>query len=61
MKPVNEPSVTVKVDIHPGPASPLQMAAWKRFWAKVITDANHDRAENHATDAVTEVNGEKPK
>ena len=30
----------IKVNIKPGPASPAQKAAWRRFWAKLITKAN---------------------
>ena len=32
--------VKVKTNIQPGPASPAQKAAWRRFWAKLITEAD---------------------
>ena len=28
----------VKVSIQPGPASPAQKAAWRRFWAKLLAE-----------------------
>jgi len=31
-------SVSVTVDIEPGPTSPGQKQAWARFWRRVITE-----------------------
>jgi hypothetical protein len=45
MEPVNKPSIIIKVDILPGPASPLQKATWRRFWIKLIADANNGEDE----------------
>jgi len=36
-KPGSLPSVTVK--IHEGQPSPSQKAAWRKFWAKLISEA----------------------
>ena len=54
----NKSTVRVKVDIQPGLPSTGQLAAWRRFWAKLIVDANHDRVESHTNDAMKEVNSE---
>ena len=35
-----ETKTEIKVNIKPGPASPAQKAAWRRFWAKLITEAD---------------------
>lgn len=61
MASVNKPAIRVKVDIRPGSPSQAQLAAWRRFWAKIIADTNHDRVESHTSDAMKEVNSEKHK
>jgi hypothetical protein len=35
-------SIKVVVDIKPGPASPAQKQAWKRFWGKLISEVKAD-------------------
>ena len=31
-------TIKVKVDIRPGPVSPAQKQAWRRFWQKLIAE-----------------------
>ena len=54
MEKENKPAVRITVDIREGPASPAQFAVWKRFWVKVIADANHDLVGNNTTEALKE-------
>ena len=56
---VNKPSITVTVDIHPGLASPVQMAAWRRFWRKVIADVNNDGVKGKTCVAWKDIKSEK--
>jgi hypothetical protein len=60
MGPIKKPVVTVKVEVHPGPASPAQLAAWRRFWAKMVASANHDLVKNQTSNVMKEGNCEKP-
>jgi len=32
----------VSIDIRLGPMSPVQRRAWRRFWAKIITEVKKD-------------------
>jgi len=34
----NKP-IRIRLDIQPGKVTPLQQAAWKKFWRKMITEA----------------------
>lgn len=61
MESANKPIITVRVEIHPGPVSPAQQTAWRRFWAKLIADTTHDRFKSKPNDVVKEGNSEKNK
>ena len=39
MTPKIKPEVKVTMRIAPGPVSPAQKQAWRRFWQKLITEA----------------------
>jgi len=41
-------STNVVVDIKPGPASPAQKQAWKRFWRKLISEVKADEPSRQA-------------
>ncbi|MDO8491342.1 MAG: hypothetical protein Q7T04_04940 [Dehalococcoidia bacterium] len=41
-KTIQKENIEVKVDIHPGPVSPAQKQAWRRFWQKVIAAAKSE-------------------
>lgn len=34
--------IRVKIDIRPGPASPAQKVAWRRFWQKLIAEVKSE-------------------
>ena len=34
-----KPEVKIEVSIRPGPGSPAQKEAWRRFWQRVISQA----------------------
>ncbi len=55
----NKPSITIKVDIHPGPASPVQMAAWRRFWRKVLSSVSNDGIKGETGVAGKDIKNEK--
>jgi hypothetical protein len=55
----NKLNLRITVDIRIGPASSAQQAAWKRFWTKLIADANHDLIENQANSILKEAKNEK--
>jgi hypothetical protein len=38
-------SIKVVLNIRPGPASPAQKQAWKRFWQKLISEVKADEPE----------------
>jgi len=38
-KPDTKMQSSVMVNIQPGPTSPAQKQAWKRFWQKLIAEA----------------------
>lgn len=39
-------SAEVRVDVQPGPASPAQKAAWRKFWRKLISEVKSDERKN---------------
>lgn len=58
---INKPALTVKVEIHPSPASPAQQEAWRWFWVKLIADTNHDLIKSQTNNARKEVKDGKDK
>jgi len=41
--------VTVKVDIRPGPASPLARASFAKFWRRLITSVKSEDRNDYDT------------
>ena len=46
-------STNVVVNIQPGPASPAQRQAWKRFWQKLIAEVKAEEKESPPSQALT--------
>jgi len=59
VEPENKPNVRIVIDIRGGPATPAQLAVWKRFWTKLIADANHDLVGSQTNNIPKEINNEK--
>lgn len=55
-------TIKIKVSIHPGPASLVQLALDKRFWSKVISTVNDEvrreqQRDEKPEDAIKRLNG----
>jgi len=49
--PVNKarkPQPVVTLNITSGPATPAQLAAWRKFWTKLIGDCHEPKSENES-------------
>lgn len=46
MSAAKKPVGKITVSIVPGPASPAQMAAWRRFWTKKIAEVHDELGQS---------------
>jgi len=42
-KTASESTIKVVVDVHPGPVSPAQKAAWRKFWTKLLSEPKREQ------------------
>ncbi|MFC2067743.1 hypothetical protein ACFLTP_01840 [Chloroflexota bacterium] len=48
MKATRDAGLKVKVNIQPGPVSPVEKTAWCKFWKKLITEVStEDSFQSH--------------